>query len=181
MEAQGVLVPSLSLEMLRVLSQTGAVIVHVDPAGDGVQSVAIRGLEIPTDERGQIFVHFNKSDPARYVSAKDVLQRKLSTDRLRGQLVLIGTSAIGLFDLKTTPVEAVMPGVEVHAQILESVLTRSLLVNPAYAIGADRRGARRLSDRRPDRPVVVFVRRPQPADRFHLSADLELADLSGVH
>jgi adenylate cyclase len=137
MEAQGVLVPSLSLEMLRVLSQTGAIIVHVDPAGDGVQSVAIRGLEIPTDERGQIFVHFNKSDRARYVSATDVLQRKLSTDRLRGKLVLIGTSAIGLLDLKTTPVEAVMPGVEVHAQILESVLTKSLLVNPAYAIGAE--------------------------------------------
>jgi adenylate cyclase len=137
MEAQGALVPALSLEMLRVLSQTGAIVVHVDPAGDGVQSVAIRGLDVPTDERGQIFVHFNKSDRARYVSAKDVLQRKLSTDRLRGKLVLIGTSAIGLLDLKTTPVEAVMPGVEVHAQILESVLTKSLLVNPAYAIGAE--------------------------------------------
>jgi adenylate cyclase len=137
MDAQGVLVPSLSLEMLRVLSQTGAIIVHVDPAGDGVQSVAIRGLDVPTDARGQIFVHFNKSDPARYVSAKDVLQGKLSRDRLRGKLVLIGTSAVGLLDLKTTPVEAVMPGVEVHAQILESVLTNSLLVNPAYAIGAE--------------------------------------------
>jgi adenylate cyclase len=137
MDAQGALVPSLSLEMLRVLSQTGAIIVHVDPAGDGVQSVAIRGLDVPTDARGQIFVHFNKSDPARYVSAKDVLQGKLSRDRLRGKLVLIGTSAIGLLDLKTTPVEAVMPGVEVHAQILESVLTNSLLVNPAYAIGAE--------------------------------------------
>src|ERR1700686_4169126 len=137
MEAQGVLVPSLSLEMLRVLSQTGAIIGHVDPAGDGVQSVAIRGLDVPTDERGQIFVHFNKSDPARYVSAKDVLQGKLSRDRLRGKLVLIGTSAIGLLDLKTTPVEAVMPGVEVHAQILESVLTKSLLASPAYAIGAE--------------------------------------------
>jgi|HubBroStandDraft_4_1064222.scaffolds.fasta_scaffold43205_2 adenylate cyclase len=137
MEAQGAMVPALSLEMLRVLSQTGAIIVHVDPAGDGVQSVAIRGLDVPTDARGQIFVHFNKSDRARYVSAKDVLQGKLSRDRLRGKLVLIGTSAIGLLDLKTTPVDAVMPGVEVHAQILESVLTNSLLVNPAYAIGAE--------------------------------------------
>jgi adenylate cyclase len=137
MEAQGALVPALSLEMLRVVSQTGAIVVRVDPAGDGVQSVAVRGLEVPTDERGQIFVHFNKSDPARYVSAKDVLQGKLSRDRLRGKLVVIGTSAIGLLDLKTTPVEAAMPGVEVHAQILESVLTKSLLVNPAYAIGAE--------------------------------------------
>jgi adenylate cyclase len=137
MEAQGVLVPSLSLEMLRIVSQTSAIIVKVDPAGDGVQSVAVRALEVPTDARGRIFVHFSKSDPALYVSAKDVLQGKLSRDRLRGKLVLIGTSAIGLLDLKTTPVEAVMPGVEVHAQILESVLTKSLLVNPAYAIGAE--------------------------------------------
>jgi adenylate cyclase len=51
--------------------------------------------------------------------------------------VLIGTSATGLLDLKTTPVEAAMPGVEVHAQILESVLTQSLLVQPNYAIGAE--------------------------------------------
>ena len=87
--------------------------------------------------QGQIWVHFNKNDPARYVSAKDVLQGSCPTDRLRGKLVLIGTSAIGLLDLKTTPVEAVMPGVEVHAQILESVLTKSLLVSPAYAIGAE--------------------------------------------
>src|SRR5579862_256021 len=137
MEAQGVLVPSLSLEMLRVISQSSAIIVKVDPAGDGVQSVAVRGLEVPTDARGRIFVHFSKTDPALYVPAKDVLQGKLSRDRLRGKLVLIGTSAIGLLDLKTTPVEAVMPGVEVHAQILESVLTNSLLVNPAYAIGAE--------------------------------------------
>jgi len=123
--------------MLRVVSQSSAIIVHVDPAGDGVQSVAVRGLDVPTDESGKIFVHFSKGDQARYVSAMDVLQGKLPTDRLRGKLVLIGTSAIGLLDLKTTPVSATMPGVEVHAQILESVLTKSLLVNPAYAIGAE--------------------------------------------
>ena len=58
-------------------------------------------------------------------------------DRLRGKLVLIGTSAVGLLDVKTTPIDPVMPGVEVHAQVLESVLTKSLLVNPAYAIGAE--------------------------------------------
>src|SRR5580692_7350715 len=135
MVAQGALVPSLSMEMLRVVSGSSAILVRVDEAG--VQAVAVPGLEVPTDRNGQFWVHFNKHDPARFVSAKDVLQGKLSRDRLRGKLVLIGTSAIGLLDLKTTPVEAVMPGVEVHAQILESVLTKSLLVNPAYAIGAE--------------------------------------------
>ncbi len=135
MQAQGVLVPSLAMEMLRVVSHAGAIQVRADDAG--VQSVAVRGLALPTDRNGQVWVHFNKHDPARYVSAKDVLQGKLSRDRLRGKLVLVGTSAIGLLDIKTTPVEAVMPGVEVHAEIIESVLTQSPLSHPEYAIGAE--------------------------------------------
>ena len=116
------------MEMLRVVTHASAILVRVNEAG--VQAVAVPGLEVPTDRNGQFWVHFNKHDPARYVSAKDVLQGNVPTDRLRGRLVLIGTSAIGLLDLKTTPVDAAMPGVEVHAQILESVLTKSLLVPP---------------------------------------------------
>ena len=135
MEAQDALVPALTMEMLRVVSHAGAILVRVNNAG--VQAVAVPGLEVPTDRNGQFWVHFNKHDPARYLSAKDVLQGDVAPDRLRGRLVLIGTSAIGLLDLKTTPVEAAMPGVEVHAQILESVLTKSLLVHPNYAIGAE--------------------------------------------
>jgi len=135
MEAQGALAPALTMEMLRVVSHAGAIQVH---AGDaGVQSVLVPGLVVPTDRNGQVWVHFNKHDPARYVSAKDVLQGRLAPDRLRGRLVLIGTSAIGLLDVKTTPVEAAMPGVEVHAEILESVLTKSPLSYPEYAIGAE--------------------------------------------
>ena len=135
MEAQDALVPSLAMEMLRVVS--GASAIQVRSGEAGVQSVSVRGLTVPTDRNGQVWVHFNKHDPARYVSAKDVLQGKLSRDRLRGKLVLVGTSAIGLLDIKTTPVEAVMPGVEVHAEIIESVLTQSPLSHPEYAIGAE--------------------------------------------
>lgn len=135
MTAQGNLVPSLSLEMLRVVTGSSAILVRVDEAG--VQSVAVPGLEVPTDRNGQFWVHFNHHDPDRYVSAKDVLQGNVPPDRLAGKLVLIGTSAIGLLDLKTTPLDAAIPGVEVHAQILESVLSKSSLVNPNYAIGAE--------------------------------------------
>ena len=135
MQAQGALVPSLTMEMLRVVSHSSAILVRVNDAG--VQSVAVPGLEVPTDRNGQFWVHFNRHDQARFVSAKDVLQGNGLPDRFRGRLVLIGTSAIGLLDLKTTPVEAAMPGVEVHAEILESVLTKSLLVQPNYAIGAE--------------------------------------------
>jgi adenylate cyclase len=141
MQAQGALVPSLTMEMLRVVSHASAIQVRVNDAG--VHSVSVHGpaggVSVPTDRNGQIWVHFNKHDPDRFVSAKDVLQNRLPPDRLRGKLVLLGTSAIGiaLLDTKTTPVEPAMPGVEVHAQILESVLTQSPLTHPEYAIGAE--------------------------------------------
>jgi adenylate cyclase len=135
MKAQGALVPSLTMEMLRVVSRASAILVRANEAG--VQAVAIPGLEVPTDHNGQLWVHFNKHDQARFVSAKDVLQGRVPPDRLRGRLVLIGTSATGLLDIKTTPLDPAIPGVEVHAQILESVLTKSILVNPNYAIGAE--------------------------------------------
>ena len=135
MSAQSTLVPSLTMEMLRVVTHSSAILVRVDQAG--VQSVAVPGLIVPTDRNAQLWVHFNKHDPARYVSAKEVLQGTVDPDRLRGRLVLVGTSAIGLLDTKTTPLDPVLPGVEVHAQILESILSKSLLVNPNYAIGAE--------------------------------------------
>ena len=135
MAAQGALVPSLTMEMLRVVTGAGAILVRSDEAG--VREVAVPGLEVPTDLNGQFWIHFNKRDPERYVSAADVLRGRVPTDRFRGRLVLIGTSAVGLLDIKTTPVDPTMPGVEVHAQILESVLTKTILARPNYAIGAE--------------------------------------------
>ncbi|MFY9895358.1 MAG: adenylate/guanylate cyclase domain-containing protein [Xanthobacteraceae bacterium] len=135
MNAQDTLVPALTLEMLRVVTRAGAILVRTDDAG--VRAVAVPGLEVPTDGNGQFWVHFNKHDPARYVSAADVLHGRSPADRFNGRLVLIGTSATGLLDIKTTPVEPAMPGVEVHAQILENVLTQALLARPNYAIAVE--------------------------------------------
>jgi adenylate cyclase len=135
MQAQGAMVPALSMELLRVVTGFGAILVRTDEAG--VQSVAVPGLELPTDQNGRLWVHFNRHDRGRYVSANDVLQGRVPRDSVEGKLVLIGTSAAGLLDVKTTPVAAAMPGVEVHAQILESALANSLLTYPNYAIGAE--------------------------------------------
>ena len=135
MQAQGAMVPALSMELLRVVTDSGAILVRTDEAG--VQSVAVPGLELPTDQNGRLWVHFDRHDPSRYVSATDVLQGRTLRDNVEGKLVLIGTSAAGLLDVKTTPVAAAMPGVEVHAQILESAIANSLLTYPNYAIGAE--------------------------------------------
>jgi adenylate cyclase len=133
LRAQGATVPSVSLEILRVATATGTILVKSEKAG--VKSIAVRGLEVPTDGNGQLWVHFARQDPSIYVSAVEVLDGSVAPEKIRGKLVLIGTSAVGLNDIKTTPVSPVMPGVEIHAQVLESALTRAVMLSqPIYGI-----------------------------------------------
>jgi adenylate cyclase len=132
MQAQGTLIPSLSFEMLRVVTNSSTILIRMDQAG--IKSVAVPGLEMPTDRNGQMWVQFAPHDQARYVSAIDVIEGRVPADRVSRRLVLIGTSAAGLLDLKTTPVDPTMPGVEVHAQILENILTQSMLSSPSYGV-----------------------------------------------
>ena len=128
MIAENRLVPALSLEILRLVTGGRSVLIRADAAG--VSGVALPGFEIPTDASGSVWLHFNRHDPARFVSAKSVLDGSLAPDRVRQRIVLIGTSAIGLLDNKTTPIDRTIPGVEVHAQVLESVLTKATLSYP---------------------------------------------------
>jgi len=86
-------------------------------------------LIIPTDAHGRVWVHFATADAFNtpdnsgrlYISASDVLTGAAPAERLRGKFALVGTSAAGLKDLRDTPVANRMPGVEVHANILESI------------------------------------------------------------
>ena len=126
--AQGAMMPSLSFEILRVVTGTPTIIVKSEAAG--IKSVGVRGFEVPTDRNGQLWVHFARQDPSIYVSAADVLDNNVPVDKVDHKLVLIGTSAVGLNDIKTTPVSSAMPGVEIHAQVLEAALTKSLLSRP---------------------------------------------------
>jgi len=139
LQAQGQMMPSLSLEMLRVVSGTSTILAKYDR--NGVKSIALRGLDIPTDKHGELWVHFAHQDPSIYVPATSVLDGTAPVEKIRGKLVLIGTSAVALNDIKTTPVSAVMPGVEIHAQVLEAALTRAVLAQPNYAIGVELLGA----------------------------------------
>jgi adenylate cyclase len=135
MQAQGYIMPSLSFETLRVATGGSAILIRMDAAG--VKSVALPGFDMPTDRNGQLWIHFAPHDKARYVSALDVLEGRVTADRVSRRLVLIGTSAAGLLDLKTTPNDPTMPGVEIHAQVLESILSNAVLSQPNYAIGAE--------------------------------------------
>jgi adenylate cyclase len=139
MLAQGVIMPSLSFEMLRVASGSGTILIKTDKAG--IKGLGVKGLQIPTDGHGRLWVHYAHHDSSIYVSAVDVLERRAPPDKIVGHLVLVGTSSIGLNDNKTTPVEPVMPGVEIHAQVLESALTGAVLSQPNYGIALEFFGA----------------------------------------
>src|SRR6202158_5743338 len=130
MQAQGATMPSLSFEMLRLATGTDTIFIKSDVAG--IKDVAVKGFEVPTDRNGQLWVHFAHYDPSIYVSAVDVLEGRVAPEKIARKLVLVGTSAVGLNDIKTTPVSPAMPGVELHAQVLEAALTKSLLSQPPY-------------------------------------------------
>jgi adenylate cyclase len=129
-QPQGTTMPSLSFEMLRLVTGTDTIFIKSDRAG--IKSLGVKGFQIPTDLNGQLWVHFARSDPSIYVSAVDVLEGRTAPEKISGKLVLIGTSAAGLNDIKTTPVDRAMPGVEIHAQVLESALTHAVLAQPYY-------------------------------------------------
>ena len=139
----GRLAPSLTIELLRVLTGAPAILIRSD--ANGIKGVALPHIEIPTDPLGRIWVPFARHEPGRYVSVVDILNGTIPRGRLAGKIVLVGTSAIGLLDNKTTPLERTMPGVEVHAQLLEGALSGMLLREPGNALALGRLAAAGLT------------------------------------
>ncbi len=129
------ILPSFGMELLRVA--LGADIINVTVDDAGVDAVEIQGIVIPTDLAGLTRIHFNEHQPVRFVSAVDVLEGSIDQEALLGHIFLIGASAIGLYDIKMTPMAEQMPGVEIWAQWLESSLFANLLERPNYAIAAE--------------------------------------------
>ena len=128
--------PALSVEMLRLATGRPTILVKVDQAG--IRSIGIaRGLEIPTDQNGRMWPYFSKSDKAKYVSAVDVLNGTADPALIKGKLTIVGTSAIGLKDIRSIPTESNIPGVEVHVQIIETVLNKAYLNRPNFAQGIE--------------------------------------------
>jgi serine phosphatase RsbU (regulator of sigma subunit)/CHASE2 domain-containing sensor protein len=123
--------PALSLEMLRVAAGASAFGVRVGPAG--VEAVRVGDLSIPTEPDGSVWVHYSRPDPDRLVSAAELLKGTADPQRFEGKLVIVGVTALALWDYKATPVAARMLGPEIHAQILEGVVDRDFLSRPRWA------------------------------------------------
>lgn len=113
--------PSLALEILRVATDSNDVFIDYDE--DGVASITMGEYSIPTDRSGRMYVNFRgKERNFKYISAYDIYKDNFNKEDIEGKIVLVGTSAAGLLDLRATPFDFVYPGVEVHANLIDNIL-----------------------------------------------------------
>ncbi len=124
--------PALSIEMLRLAAGRQTVLIETTFAGVNAIKIA-KGLTIPTDKIGRVYPYYSRSDKAKYIPAKDVLNGTVDPSLIQGKLALVGTSAVGLLDIRAIPTEGVVAGVEVHAQVIENALEQNFLIRPNYA------------------------------------------------
>ena len=127
--------PTLALELYRVATRQSTMAIDYGPGG--ISGVKLKGLNVPTDRNGQIWMKFGKHDRSLYISALDVLNGTVEPQKLAGKLAFLGTSAVGLLDIKATPLDAAIPGVEVHAQLLQNILDKNYLARPPWSLGAE--------------------------------------------
>lgn len=136
------LVPSLALEALRVAEGESTIGVRVERAGGAVAGYTLRVGEatIPLDPAGGLWLHHTGPVPERTLPAWRVLDagaREGLRDRVAGAAVLVGAGAVGLADLRPTPLDPFEPGVTLHAGALEQMRLGHFLVRPAWASGAE--------------------------------------------
>ena len=121
--------PTMGLEMVRVGSKQKNIYVELNEVG--IQRISARPHKVESDPNGIIWIKYKKSNKDQFISAGDVYDGKFQSDFFKDKYVLIGASAQGLFDLVKTPLGVTIPGVEVHANVIENILDQSYLVrNP---------------------------------------------------
>lgn len=150
---QGTLYPSLTLEVLRILmektNQKGTLIVQTPGSTDELEagnpdrvvSLRVGNIVVPTTQDGEMWIHYT-SDPdkakfKRAIPAWKILDGSADQSLLASSAAFVGTSAPGLLDLRPTPTNPAMPGVEIHIQALEQMLTDHYLARPDYASGME--------------------------------------------
>src|SRR5207302_4285535 len=122
------IVPALSIEMIRVAA--GAPLLRISDQGGERVALGIGDLNVPLQSDGSLHVYFGRHDAERFVSAEDVLSGTAAAELLRDKLVLVGMTGLGLLDYQITALGERIPGVEVHAQILEQIFDGQYLRRP---------------------------------------------------
>jgi adenylate cyclase len=126
-------IPSLDAEILRVAQGEKNYILKNQENGQGLSEIRIGKYRIPTTENGEVWVHYSPPNPSRYLPAWKLLAGQIPNEQLKGQMILVGSSAQGLMDLRFSPLGRILPGVEAHAQLLEQVTSEHILQRPSWA------------------------------------------------
>lgn len=143
---EGKLYPGLGVESLRVAQGvSGLVLRSSDASGESgagplaLTSVRVGALDLPANADGSLRVHFSGMPHMTVIPAWQLLQGDVAalTDKVEGRIVLVGTSAIGLRDIVATPLAAAVPGVDVHAELIDQALNQQFLQRPDWARGAE--------------------------------------------
>ena len=138
-------VPSLAAEALRIAQGANTYVLKASNASGetafgqstGLNHIRIGDVEVPTDAGGGVYLKFRHFTKAAYIPAWKVLAGEVSQEDIEGRIILVGTSAPGLLDLRATPVDAAVPGIDIHAQLLEHLLTGKFLERPDYALALE--------------------------------------------
>jgi adenylate cyclase len=135
------LYPSLVVEALRVAQGVDTLLVHAAAdTGNAIESLVVGDLALPLSESGMFHIYYRPDSPELYVSAAQVIsgkRREALRPLIEGHLVFVGTSAVGLLDVRTTALGETVPGVSIHAQAAEQVLSGTFLTRPEWAAGSE--------------------------------------------
>ena len=139
------LVPSLALEMTRVavgastfqIKSSNASSEEAYGAQTGINNIKLGPLTIPTTPKGNAWVYFAPSKNISTISAADVISGAVPPEFFEGKLALVGTSAAGLLDLRSTPTEKNVPGVTIIAQFIQQIFANEFLQRPDWLFGAE--------------------------------------------
>jgi len=108
--------------------------VSVNVADHGIEGLNIGSLFIPTDERGRILINYRGPEKTfPHISITNILHENVPSDAIKGKIVLVGATAVGIYDLRVTPFGTVFPGLEIHANIIDSILKKDFLRKPGWA------------------------------------------------
>ena len=137
----GALYETLGLAVARLALNEAQINLAYDDAEQStlaLEAIRVGNQRIPVDiDVASLIPYRGRMGSFPYVSAVDVLQGKVPPELLKGAIVLVGTTAPGLMDLRTTPVQEVYAGVEAHANLVAGILDGRIKERPAYTLGLE--------------------------------------------
>ena len=137
--------PSLALEALRVADGATTIVVRTSNASGqtafgqqtGVNALKVGDRQIETGPNADIRPYYTTTRTERFISFGRLLRDEVPREDVEGRIIMIGTTATGLSDVRATPLEATVAGVEIHAQIIEALIGNAILARPDWAPAAE--------------------------------------------